>query len=127
MSKTTPNSDRRPISRLAVGLITIGCFVAAGFLWSRESSDDQTTLWIAGFIRAGSLMAAFWLALPTKNKPAAWAQVSKKTFAGIILAVGAMAARPRVFVPLFAVVLALAFFLRPGRARHRPNRDSWED
>ena len=126
MSTNNANPDRKPISRLLVGLITLGCFASAGYLASNDPGDDQTKLWIAGFVRAGTLMAAFWLALPTKNKPAAWAQVSKKTMVGIILGIGALAARPRIFGPLFAVVLAVAFFLRPGRSRHRPNRDSWE-
>jgi hypothetical protein len=71
-------------------------------------------------------MGAFWFALPTKNRPAAWAMVSKGKMFGIIFAIGALAARPWVFGPMFGVLLIVSFLFRPGRSRHRPDRDSWD-
>jgi hypothetical protein len=125
MSTHNANSNRKPVNRTMVGLISLGCMISGGYLWAQQPEDKKTMMWAAGLIRAGALMAAFWIALPTKDRPAAWAQVSKGKLAGIILAIGAMAFRPWIFVPMFAVLMAVSFLLRPGRDRHRPNRDSW--
>ena len=82
-------------------------------------------IWQGGFMRSGLLMGAFWFALPSKNRDAAWANVSPRTLVGMIVAFGAIVARPKVFVPLFLALGVVAWFLRPRKARRdeRPDRE----
>ena len=126
MSTNKPKPEHKPVSRLGTGLIAIGCVIAGCYIWADQPDDKRSMLWAAGFMRAGALLAAIWLALPTKNRPAAWAQMSKAKLAGFVVAIVAMVAQPKVFVPLFAILVVVSFFLRPGRSRHRPDRDSWK-
>ena len=78
-----PNSDTKKIevNRPLVGVIALGCLVIAGVLWQMPDSND---MWVAGFMRAGLMTGAIWLALPTKNRPAAWANVSPRTLIGVV-------------------------------------------
>jgi hypothetical protein len=70
----------------------------------------------AGFIRTGLVLGALWLALPTRNRPAAWEDV---TWTGVCLAlIGVLvflSARLRwTVIPLaLAVGIAVYFLRRP--------------
>jgi uncharacterized membrane protein YfcA len=116
------------VNRTMVGLISLVCLSSWLFLYFRNSNaEGDLLLWQGGLMRAGLLMGAFWIALPTKNRDAAWANVSPWTLAGMIGGVIGIAARPRVFVPLLAILAVVSFFLRPrGKARdQRPDRE-WD-
>ena len=129
MSTTPPvkNSDSTKIevNRPLVGVIALLCLITAGVLWQMPDSND---MWVAGFMRAGLMTGAIWLALPTKNRAAAWANVSPWTLNGVIGGIVATAARPRVLLALVPLLISLAIigkFLR-GRPSERPDRDSWK-
>ena len=81
---------------------------------------DQDAM-AAAFVRVGLLLGAFWLALPTKSRPAAWSNVSPYVVVAIVVAL-LLVRQMRVFVPLLLVVALLAFFLRP-RPKKRPTGD----
>lgn len=114
------------INRPMVGIISLVCLGLWIFLYSRDpNAEGDMLIWQGGFMRSGLLMGAFWFALPTKNREAAWANVSPWTLVGMIVAFGAMVARPKVFVPLFAALGAVGYFLRPrkGQRDQRPDRN----
>ncbi len=112
-----------PVNRTLVGLLSCACLVAAGYLFFFMEADrtTRTLMWSAAFVRVGLLMGAFWLALPTKNRDAAWAGVSPWQFIGGLLAVAAIALRPRVAIPFLVLLAVVGFFLRP-RPKYRPPR-----
>lgn len=105
------------------------CLLIGGIWWSL-TVGDQMPIWPGVFVRVGMFLGALWLALPTKNRPAAWAKVSPWTFAGIFVVILMFARNPkiaiswlRVLVPLLAVVSILTMILRPkpkNRPGHRP-------
>ena len=97
-----------------VGVLTLVCFGIALVMWLR-GVDEHTELWFAGFIRVGLLMSAFWVALPTGKREAAWANVSPATFIGLILAVLLLPRYPRFVIPALVVLAILGFVLRPRR------------
>lgn len=128
----SPSSAPRTIklSRLRVGLIALGCLALAGILKFGTDPTERNELWIAAFARVGLVMSALWIALPTKRRPAAWADVSPSTLIGLALALLVFARSPRLLLhtlPLFAVLAVLNFILkrRPTSRDQRPDRDSW--
>lgn len=70
----------------------------------------------AGCIRVGLLLGALWLALPTRTRPAAWANVSPYVVVGVVVAL-LFVRQMRIFIPLLIVVGILGLLLRP-----RPKR-----
>lgn len=125
----TNESRKVPVNRTMVGFISLTCLSAWIFLFLRyPEAKGDLLLWQGGLMRAGLLMGAFWFALPTKNRDAAWANVSPWTLVGMIGSVVGIAARPRVFVPLLAALAVIGFFLRPRKTARdrRPDRD-WKD
>ena len=114
------SENKVTVSRPLVGVITICCFVAAFLVWY-FAPDVENEFWLGGFIRVGILMGAFWLALPTQRRPAAWANISPWSLAAILLFVFLL---PRLKQPLLlgliAVVVVAGAILRPrGRTRLR--------
>jgi uncharacterized membrane protein len=107
------------INRTLVGVLALGCLLAAVAIWIGAPDDKQWTMWCAAFTRVGLLMSAFWIALPYGNRDAAWANVTPWTFLGIILSVVGVAARPRVAIPILIVLAVVGFVLRP-RPKKRP-------
>ncbi len=102
----------------------------AGILKFGTDPTERNELWIAAFARVGLVMSALWIALPTKRRPAAWADVSPSTLIGLALALLVFARSPRLLLhtlPLFAVLAVLNFILkrRPTSRDQRPDRDSW--
>jgi len=120
------DSARVTVSRPMVGIISLSCLAIWGYLLIRHPDVQGDIRMLQGaLLRAGLLMGAFWLALPTKNRDAAWAHVSPRTFIGLILAVIGIAARPRIALPLLAVLAIFGFVLRPrpGKRDQRPDRE----
>lgn len=101
-----------PVNRTLVGVLTVACLggaVVAVLLQSWESPLG------AALLRTGVLLGAFWLALPSRGREAAWANVSPWTLV-ICVVLGIMfVRRPTLFLPLIAVIAAAALFLRPRR------------
>lgn len=120
-----PDSGKIEVSRPLVGVIAVVCLLTAIVLWQVPDSND---MWVAGFMRAGLMTGAVWLALPTKNRKAAWANVSPLALFGGIGGIIVAAARPKVLLALVPMLIALAIigkFLR-RRPGERPDRESWK-
>ena len=120
------SGEKITVDRSLVGILALACLGAAFVLWlvNPESHDGQ--LWLAGFVRVGIVMCAFWFALPSSDRKAAWVNVSPAAFFGILLAVIAtVRLRARVVIPIFIVLAVAGFLLRPRekqRPTTRPNR-----
>ena len=113
------------INRTLVGVLAIGCLTAAAAIWifaPTTEGEDNWDMWKGAFTRVGLLMSAFWLALPTSGREAAWANVTPMTFIGILLAIAGIAARPKVVVPVLIVLTVLGFVLRPRPKKRPQNR-----
>ncbi len=119
------NPGKNPVNRTLVGLVTLVCLGTALAIWRFAPQDNtQWRLLQGAFVRVGCVMAAFWLALPTRFRKAAWANVSPTAFAGILWALFAAAYRPRIVIPILVVLAIVGFFLRPrGKKRPKPQPD----
>lgn len=118
-------STKVEVNRPLVGVIALVCVVTSVVL---EFLPDANEMWVAGFRRAGLMTGAIWLALPTKNRAAAWANVSPWTLIGVVGGIVAVAARPRVLIFFVPILVALAILgkVLKGRGADRPGRDSWK-
>ncbi|NQV28444.1 MAG: hypothetical protein HQ518_29170 [Rhodopirellula sp.] len=129
MSTSQPEQNRDStkieVNRPLVAVIAFSCFVVAAVLWQMPDAND---MWVAGFMRAGLMTGAIWLALPTKKRAAAWANVSPWTLFGVVGGVIAAAARPKVLLAMIPILISLAIVgkLLKGRSPDRPGRDSWK-
>jgi hypothetical protein len=115
------SAQRTQISRPMVGFCALACLVGAGLTFFLSESQNSSGL-AAAFLRVGLVMAAFWLALPTKSREAAWAGMSGTTFIGIFLAIFVVARYPRAIfavLPILITVAVIGAFLRP-RQKDRP-------
>ena len=61
------NGERIQVNRTLVGVLTLCCWTAALAIWLFVPGER---FWLGGFVRVGLLMAAFWLALPTRFRDA---------------------------------------------------------
>jgi hypothetical protein len=105
------------VNRTLVGILAIVCCAAAIVI--ALTAPEQEALG-AACLRVGLVLGAFWLALPTRSRPAAWANVSPYVVVAIVVAL-LFVRQMRVFIPLLLVVGVLAFFLRP-RPKKRPTQ-----
>ncbi|MFH1299653.1 MAG: hypothetical protein ABIK07_01235 [Planctomycetota bacterium] len=117
------SGEKIPINRTLVGLISVACLITAGCLHLFVTVEQfaQKVAATGAFMRVGLLMFAFWLALPTRKRDAAWANVSPWVFVGLIGAVVGVAIRPKIAIPMIVVLAVIGFFLRP-RDRKRSSR-----
>lgn len=114
------SDNKVAVSRPMVGVLALACLVIAALIWTMAPDSQETQLWLAGFIRVGLVMSALWIALPTRDREAAWANVSRSTLIGMVLAMLALLRLPfRIVLPLFITVAVIGYTLRP-RAKKRP-------
>jgi hypothetical protein len=110
-----------PVNRTLTGFLTIVCLVSGiGMLLYMPEREAVA----AALIRVGLLLGAFWLALPTKTREAAWANVSPVALIGVLAGAVAIAVRPALFrylLPLAFALLVVGYVLKP-REKRRPNR-----
>lgn len=97
---------RTPVGVLAV-VFLLG---AAVLILFPEHEGTQ-----AAFLRVGLLLGAFWLAMPTKNRPAAWRPLQSKWTLPCIVIVGLLLPRLKVMLPVVAVFAVIAWFARPRK------------
>ncbi len=116
------SGEKIPINRNLVGIISIACFLLAGYLYQFVTVEEfaQQKVATGAFMRVGLLMFAFWLALPHKNREAAWANVSPWVFVGLISAVVGVAWRPKIAVPIIVILSIFGFVLRPRKKKRNP-------
>jgi hypothetical protein len=116
-SKTT-------VSRRLVGFLAIGLFGIAFVLslWPNLIPGAAGAMVGGVAARGGIVLAAFWLALPTSNRLAAWANVSIASVLPLLLVAMALFRIPfRILIPLAGFVFLVGVILRPKPAR-RPER-----
>ena len=115
------SDEKITVSRPLVGVIAAVCLCVAAGIGLTRSGEEGWVLWQSGFTRVGLVMAAFWFALPTHGRKAAWADISPRTGIGVIMAVVALAVRPKAAIPVLIVLAIVGLLLRP-RSKHRPKR-----
>lgn len=116
--------SKKTISRTLVGGLAIGLFGVALILsmWPNLLSGAAGATVGGAAARVGIVMAAFWLALPTRNRPAAWANVSISSALPLLLAAVALFRIPfRILIPLAGLMFLVGVILRPRPVR-RPER-----
>ena len=112
------------VNRTLVGMIALVCLLAAiVLLIMSQSVDTRARLWGAAFLRVGLLMGAFWIAMPSEHREAAYADISWRTLLGLLLAVFAVARYPRTVLPLLVIVALIGFVLRPRGAKRGPRAE----
>lgn len=109
----TKNSDELIQKRFLVGCICVACLVIGVLLYFYPGNEGVQ----GALLRVGMLLAAFWLAMPTKNRPAAWKVLqSNWALPGAIVAAVLMPKFKGMF-PIFAVLAGIAYFARPKTGR----------
>jgi hypothetical protein len=94
------------LNRWLVGLATIASFAASAIVAVVAPSE---LFWWGGLLRAGVVLGALWTCLPTRTRPAAWADFSPwaaALFAGVLLLA---ILRPRVGIPAIIALLFLRY------------------
>lgn len=103
------------VNRTLVGIIAVVCL---GVGLAMLVVDSTENMWAAALIRVGLVTGAFWIALPSRDREAAWANLSPHTLLAVLLGALVFVSRPRVFLVLFIPLAIIGFFLRPrGRIR----------
>lgn len=106
------SSAQVPVNRLLVGVLALACLVAGVGV---AVGDTWENVWCGSFIRTGVLLGAFWLALPSRGREAAWANVSPWTLAGALGVALLFVRRPKIFFVIIAVVVIAAVVIRPRK------------
>jgi hypothetical protein len=117
-------TSKTTVSRPLVGFLTIALFSIALVLsiWPNTFSGPMGAAVGGACARVGVVLAALWLALPTRNRPAAWAKVRIGYAAPLVLAGLALLRIPfRILIPLAGFILLVGLVLRP-RPLRRPER-----
>ncbi|MBX3436044.1 MAG: hypothetical protein KF861_01030 [Planctomycetaceae bacterium] len=104
-----------PVNRTLLGMISAACLVAGLVIMV---VDSYANMWSAAFLRVGLVTGAFWIALPSRGREAAWTNVSPQTLLIVLLAGLLFVSRPRIFLILLIPLCIIGFLLRP-RNRHR--------
>lgn len=101
-----------PVNRSLVGLLAIICVVAGAAVGYFDSLEN---VWCGSFVRTGLLLGAFWLALPSGRREAAWANVSPWTLVAALGAALIFVRRPKIFFVILAVLIVAAVVIKPRR------------
>ena len=97
--------------RVYVGLYSFLCLMGAGILVLYPEHEGLQ----GALLRVGVLLFAFWLAMPTKNRPAAWKVLSSNWILVGGAIVAALIPRLRAMFPVLAAFAAVAWFARPRK------------
>jgi len=109
------------VNRTFVGVTAAICLCAGLAILVVDSPEN---MWAAALIRVGLVTGALWIALPTRHREAAWANVSPHLLLAVLLGALVFVSRPRIFLTLLIPLTIIGFFLRPrGRPRSRSARD----
>jgi hypothetical protein len=117
-------TSKTTVSRPLVGFLTVALFTVAIFLslFPGTLSGPAGTAVGGAAARVGIVMAALWLALPSRGRPAAWANLNVTSAVPLVLAALAVLRVPfRIMMPLSVLVLVAGLVLRP-KPLQRPER-----
>lgn len=95
--------------RWRVAVLAVCCLGGSAILLAFPGHDALR----GALLRVGMLLSAFWLAMPTKNRPAAWKIVNSNwvLVLGVILSIALP--RARAAFPILAAIFAIAWFAKP--------------
>ncbi|QDT17710.1 hypothetical protein [Alienimonas californiensis] len=82
-----------------MGLAAAGCLIGAATVYAIR---PELELWWAGAMRVGIVMGALWLALPSRDRPAAWAAWDWKAVGFVLLCALLSFRAPQIGLPLLA-------------------------
>ncbi|MBA3312189.1 MAG: hypothetical protein M3552_03640 [Planctomycetota bacterium] len=102
------------LNRWLVGITAGVCFAASAVV---ALAAPQEQMWWGGLLRAGVVLAALWTCLPTKNRPAVWADFSPTTAALLIGTLLLAIVRPKIGIPAVVVLLVVRYVFTPRRKR----------
>ncbi|MCP4171376.1 MAG: hypothetical protein GY758_11455 [Fuerstiella sp.] len=103
------NEDDLRRRRVYVGLLAVASLIGAVVLLFYPGNDGVQ----GALVRVGLVMGAFWLALPTKTRPAAWkGMMSGWTAPGLIIT-ALVIPRLKFMFPVLAIIVGIAYFARP--------------
>jgi len=114
------SSEPITVSRPLVGVLTVACAVIGGVLYWNQPEGTTDNIVPHGFLRVSLLLAALWIALPSKGREAAWARVTPGNLLGGCLMLVLVAIRPKIALLALVVLVVAAFFLRPRQSRRPP-------
>ncbi|MCH2212142.1 MAG: hypothetical protein MK110_12630 [Fuerstiella sp.] len=100
--------------RAVVALLAVVCIVTGVILLTNSDSDGLAS----AFLRVGLLLGAFWLVLPAKDRPAAWARVSPWSV-GCVVGLALILPRARFFIPVLVAGVAIGWLVRPRNKKGR--------
>ncbi|MCH2201185.1 MAG: hypothetical protein MK102_04390 [Fuerstiella sp.] len=100
--------------RVLVALLAIGCIVAGVVLLMVGGSDGLAS----AFLRVGLLLGAFWLVLPSKDRPAAWAHVSPWSI-GLVVVLALILPRVKYYVPVVVAGVVIGWLVRPRNRKRQ--------
>ena len=112
-----------PVNRTLVGVLSLVCAALGGLTWAL-GDPTGANLWPGAFLRVAVVLGAFWLALPTRYREAAWARVPIWNVVGVVL-VGVVICRTRVPFKLLipaGIALAIGLLILRPRQKRRPSR-----
>jgi hypothetical protein len=110
------SSENQAANRPLVGVLSLGCLVAAGVLWWQDPDWGGAEGAIGALIRVGIVMGVLWFALPGRLGTPIGSKISPKVFVFTLGGIALVAARPRIIVmliPLLAVLGIAALILKP--------------
>lgn len=119
------SDEKIPVNRTAIGVLAGLMLFAAAVMWAMGATQGSAGMWQAGCVRVGLVLTAIWIAMPTRNREAAWAHISVGTLLGIGVALFALMRLPlRIVLPAFVLVATIGIFLRPRQKRRARPRSS---
>jgi hypothetical protein len=107
-----------PVNRALVGVLSIACCSIAGVMALADS--EGPSLWQGAFLRVGVVLAAFWLALPSRTREAAWVRIPLWNIVGVLLVILVATRIPLKLLIPGLVVFGIALMLLRPRRRNRP-------
>lgn len=107
------NEDELRGKRIYVGLLALGC-LTGGVVTLVVSPGNEGLQ--GALIRVGLVMGAFWLAMPTASRPAAWKRLPSSNWAiGGMVITAIFIRQLKYMFPVLAVFAGIAWFARPRK------------
>ncbi|MEZ6127946.1 MAG: hypothetical protein R3C59_04645 [Planctomycetaceae bacterium] len=105
------NEDELRSKRVYVGLLAIAGLAGGAVLTFFPGNEGVQ----AACIRIGLVLGAFWLAMPTANRPAAWKKLSSNWMIFALIITAIVIPRAKAMFPVLAILAGVAWFARPRK------------